>query len=146
MPVEYWHFILSFSVLGGVGAALLFSPSIAIVGHYFDQRRGHATGIAATGGAFGGVVFPFILQKLIPQVGFSWATGVVAATSFVLCLFANLFMKGRLPPAINATSTPDIRILRQPSFAITVIGVFLASYPSVSHPLTLINSDHISNI
>ncbi|TVY68846.1 Riboflavin transporter MCH5 [Lachnellula suecica] len=57
---ELWQFILCFSVLGGVGSALLFSPSIAIVGHYFNKRRGHATGLATTGGAFGGILYPFI--------------------------------------------------------------------------------------
>lgn len=127
MFVEYWHFILSFSVAGGVGSALLFSPSIAIVGHYFDRRRGHATGIAATSGAVGGVVFPLLLQSITPKLGFIWATGIFSATCFVLCIMANVFIRGRLQPSEQASSMPDVRILRFPAFSVTVLGVFLVS-------------------
>jgi MFS family permease len=125
--LEYWHFILSFSVAGGVGSALLFSPSIAIVGHYFDKRRGHATGIAVTGGALGGVVFPLLLQSLIGQIGFGWATRAVSLICFVLCIFANICIRGRLPPSEKASSWPDPRILKHPAFSVTVMGIFLVS-------------------
>jgi MFS family permease len=130
---------MCFSVLGGVGSALLFSPSIAIVGHYFSKRRGHATGLAATGGAFGGIVYPLILQTLIPQIGFSWATKVIGLTSLFLCIFANLFIKGRLPPSPSANAWPDVRILARLDFSITVLGVFLLEF-ALFVPLTYITS------
>jgi len=136
---ELWQFIMCFSVLGGVGSALLFSPSIAIVGHYFDERRGTATGIAATGGAFGGIVYPLILQVLIPKIGFAWSTKVIAGISLMLCLFANIFIKDRLPPSPNANARPDIRILARPAFAAAVLGVFLLE-SALFVPLTYITS------
>ncbi|TVY31135.1 Riboflavin transporter [Lachnellula hyalina] len=136
---ELWHFIMCFSILGGVGSALLFSPSIAIVGHYFNKRRGTATGIATTGGAFGGIVYPLILQVLIPKIGFSWTTKVIAGISLMLCLFANIFIKGRLPPSPDANARPDIRILARPAFATTVLGVFLLEF-ALFVPLTYVTS------
>lgn len=136
---KYWHFILSFSIAGGVGSALLFSPSIAIVGHYFNRRRGHATGIAATGGAVGGVVFPLVLQSLITRIGFAWATGVVSANCFMLCILANFCIRGRLQRAEKASSLPDFRILRHRAFSITVLGVFLVEL-ALFVPLTYISS------
>ncbi|TVY31348.1 Riboflavin transporter, partial [Lachnellula subtilissima] len=136
---ELWQFIMCFSVLGGVGSALLFSPSIAIVGHYFNKRRGTATGIAATGGAFGGIVYPVILQVLIPRIGFSWSTKVIAGISLMLCLFANIFIKSRLPPSPDANARPDIRILARPAFATAVLGVFLLEF-ALFVPLTYITS------
>ncbi|TVY12760.1 Riboflavin transporter MCH5 [Lachnellula arida] len=136
---ELWHFILCFSVLGGVGSALLFSPSIAIVGHYFNERRGTATGIATTGGAFGGIVYPLILQVLTPKIGFAWSTKVIAGISLMLCIFANIFIKRRLPPSPNANARPDIRILARPAFAIAVLGVFLLEF-ALFVPLTYITS------
>lgn len=58
-----------FSIIGGIASSLTFTPSIAAVGHWFNKKRGNATGIAATGGAFGGVIFPLLLQNLIPKIG-----------------------------------------------------------------------------
>lgn len=46
--IEYWHFILDFSIVGGVGCSLLFTPAIGAVAHWFNVRRGFATGVAAT--------------------------------------------------------------------------------------------------
>jgi len=140
---EFWHFILCFSIGAGVGSALLFSPSIAIVGHYFDRRRGHATGIAATGGAVGGIAYPLILQSIIPSLGFAWATAVVAVISVALCILANIFISSRLPPSKNRKSAPDLRILRKPAFAITVLGVFLLEF-ALFVPLTYISSYSIA--
>jgi MFS family permease len=60
-----------FSIIGGIASSLTFTPSIAAVGHWFHKKRGNATGIAATGGAFGGVIFPLLLQNLIPKIGVS---------------------------------------------------------------------------
>ncbi|KAJ9629843.1 hypothetical protein H2203_002225 [Taxawa tesnikishii (nom. ined.)] len=55
---EYWHFILVFGVVGGLGTSLIFTPAISSIGHWFQVKRGNATGIAATGGALGGIIFP----------------------------------------------------------------------------------------
>ncbi|CAL3972712.1 unnamed protein product [Diplocarpon coronariae] len=112
---EFWHFIIVFSVLGGVGAALVFSPSITVIGHYFSRRRGIATGIATTGGAFGGILFPIILQACLPKIGF-------------------LITSGK-----SSSARPDLRILGRPAFAVTVLGVFLLEF-ALFVPLTYINS------
>ncbi|PVH74142.1 MFS general substrate transporter [Cadophora sp. DSE1049] len=140
---EFWHFIIAFSVLGGVGSALVFSPSITVIGHYFSRRRGIATGIATSGGAVGGILFPFILQLLIPRIGFVWATKVIALISVVLCGFSNVFIKGRITLRRSTSARPDIRILANPTFAITVLGVFLLEF-ALFVPLTYINSYCIS--
>lgn len=57
--------------MAGLGASLLNTPSFAIIGHWFNTRRGLAMGLAATGGSFGGVVFPFVLQAALPRFGFA---------------------------------------------------------------------------
>ena len=43
--------ILTQGLLRSIGAACLFTPGTAIVGPYFDKRRGLAFGIASSGGA-----------------------------------------------------------------------------------------------
>ena len=137
---QYWHFILNFSILGGLGTSLIFTPSVASVGHWFLHRRGNATGIAATGGAFGGIIFPLLLQSLIPKVGFGWATRIMAFIILFLCLISNALVRSRLPKSsIRRSPHPDARILAQPAFAWTVFAVFLLEW-ALFIPLTYITS------
>jgi sugar phosphate permease len=58
---EYYQIFLSFSVLGGISSSTLFTPPIAAVCHWFNIRRGWATGVACTAGGLGGVIFPLII-------------------------------------------------------------------------------------
>jgi MFS family permease len=125
---EYWHFLLVFGCLGGIGTALMFTPCIAAVGHWFKNGRGNATGIAVSSGAFGGIVFPLMLEQLIPQIGFAWSARIIGCIYIVLCATANLLVKSRLPPIENASTNPDFRIFSHPEFAITVAGVFLLEW------------------
>jgi len=137
---EYWHFIIVFGIIAGIGTSLLFTPSIAAVGHYFFRRRGNATGIAAAGGAVGGIVFPLTLQALIPKIGFAWSTRIMGFIILLLCVVANLLITSRLPKSSTSRSPhPDFKILAQPAFAWTVVGVFLLEW-ALFFPLTYITS------
>ncbi|KAJ5712427.1 hypothetical protein N7493_008895 [Penicillium malachiteum] len=60
---------LAHGVAVGIGCAFLFLPSIAIVATYFTSRRAIATGITASGGSIGAVIYPIMFHKLI-NVGF----------------------------------------------------------------------------
>ncbi|KAI9742281.1 MAG: hypothetical protein M1818_004181 [Claussenomyces sp. TS43310] len=139
VSLKYWHFIIVFGVIGGVGTSLLFTPSIAAIGHYFHRRRGNATGIAATGGAVGGVVFPLMLQALIPKIGFAWACRVMGFIFIALCANACIFIRTRLPPKEGANAKPDFRIFKNPVFAILVGGVYLIEW-ALFIPLSYISS------
>lgn len=137
----FWHFLLVFGVLGGLGTSLIFSPSFAAVGHWFLRRRGQMTGLAAVGGSLGGIVFPLSLQALFPRIGFAWSTRVVALCDLVLLLVANLCIRSRLPPrkASRENILPDFRIFRDPVFALTTLGVFFIEW-GMFIPLAYISS------
>jgi MFS family permease len=137
----FWHFLLVFGVLGGLGTSLIFSPSFAAVGHWFLRRRGQMTGLAAVGGSLGGIVFPLALQALFPRIGFAWSTRVVALCDLVLLLVANLCIRSRLPPkkASRDNILPDFRIFRDPVFALTTLGVFFIEW-GLFIPLAYISS------
>ncbi len=130
--------MLVFGVLLGVATALLFTPSIAAVGHYFKARRGFATGIASTGGGVGGVVFPVMLQRLFETVGWAWAIRILALVCLAVSLAANLLIRSRLPPARNASAHPDIKIFKNLSFFLTTVGIFLLEF-GLFIPLTYIS-------
>lgn len=69
---EYYQFFLAQAVLGGICLGLMFSTSLAIVGHYFNARQGLALGIVMAGAAVGGVVFPIALNRMLNSVGLSF--------------------------------------------------------------------------
>ncbi|PTU25042.1 hypothetical protein P175DRAFT_0430266 [Aspergillus ochraceoroseus IBT 24754] len=127
---QYWHFILSIGIAGGLGTSLIFTPAISAVGHFFNARRGVATGVAATGGSMGGIAFPLILETLFPRLGWAWATRVVALVCLVSLIISCLLIKSRLPkkPASKENVLPDFRIFRDPGFALTTAGIFFIEW------------------
>lgn len=129
----YVHFILVFGVLGGTGVALVFTPSIAAVGHWFYLRRGTYTGIACVGGSLGGIVFPLALQALFDMhnIGWPWSQRILALINLPLAIAANLLIKSRLPPrqpTSIAQILPDPRIFRDPTFALVTLAVFFVEW------------------
>ncbi|KAK4503639.1 hypothetical protein PRZ48_004554 [Zasmidium cellare] len=124
----YWHFIIVFGIIGGVGTALIFTPTIAAVGHFFYAKRGTATGLAAGGGAMGGVIFPLMLQNLFPKVGWGWATRIQGFVFLVLLVITNLLVRSRLPPKANANVWPDFRIFRRVDFALLTAGTYFMEW------------------
>jgi MFS family permease len=136
---EFWHFLVTFGCVGGLGTALLFTPCVAAIGHYFNHGRGNATGIAVSSGALGGIAFPYMFQSLFPRIGFAWTTRILGLIYLTLCIMANLLIKSRLPPVRDASAKPDFRIFRNPIFALTVAGVFLLEW-ALFIPLAYISS------
>ena len=146
---EYWHFMLVYGVLGGISLSLIFSPAIAIVAHYFGKRRGFATGIASSGGAVGGVVFPLTLQRLFDTVGFPWATRIAGFVCVVTFALAGILIRPRFPkkPLTLSTVRPDLTIFRQGGLALTSLGVFFLEW-GLFIPFTYLTSyarDHGSS-
>ena len=143
---KYWHFLLVIGVVGGLGTSLVFTPAVAAVGHYFLQKRGQATGLAAAGGSMGGIVFPLTLQALFPEIGWAWSTRVCALINLVLLIIANLLIKSRLPArkATKENILPDFRIFRDPIFALTTAGVFFVEW-GLFVPLTYLSTYALRN-
>ncbi|KAK3364822.1 major facilitator superfamily domain-containing protein [Lasiosphaeria ovina] len=99
----YYQIILAFSVLGGFGGALLNPPAYGCIAHYFSRRRGLATGIATASGGVGGIIFPLILQSVLPNLGFPWSCRILAFVVLGIALPANLFLRTRIPPSHEVT-------------------------------------------
>lgn len=138
---EFYQIFLSFSVLGGLSASTLFTPAVSAVGHWFNIRRGYATGIACTAGGFGGVIFPIIIMFAAPKVGFPWALRIIALICLVSGALACLLVKTRLPrdKSKKAELAIDFKALRNIQFALTTLSVFLVEF-AVFIPLTYIAS------
>ncbi|KAK1768799.1 riboflavin transporter MCH5 [Phialemonium atrogriseum] len=140
---QYWQFLLVFGILCGFATSLLFTPSIAAVGHFFFERRGLATGIASTAGSLGGVVFPLMLPSLFESVGWGWAIRILGFLCLTLTIAANFLIRSRLPPAANASPHPNFRIFKDRTFLLTTVAVFFLEF-ALFIPLTFISSYAIS--
>ncbi|CAK7562202.1 MAG: hypothetical protein SEPTF4163_000037 [Sporothrix epigloea] len=105
---QYYQILLCYSVLGGLGGALLNTPAYGCIAHFFNVRRGLATGIASASGGVGGIVFPILLQQLLPRLGFPWTTRILAFILLGLSIPSNLFLRTRLPlPGVNDRDTEE---------------------------------------
>lgn len=140
----YWHFILTYGLLCGLGTSLIFTPAVASIAHFFSQRRGWATGLATTGGSLGGIVFPLMLPSLFASLGFAWATRVMGFMLAFFLLIANLLIRDRLPHIPNPPTSafmPDFKIFLdgRGEFLLTTLGVF-AIEMGLFIPLTYLSS------
>ncbi|PKY00439.1 putative monocarboxylate transporter [Aspergillus campestris IBT 28561] len=125
---EYYQMFLSFSILGGLSGSTLYTPVIACVGHWFNQRRAFATGVALTAGGFGGAIFSVIILFAAPTIGFEWAIRIYALLTVLLCTCGCFLLRTRLPPNTKAGASVDFRALRDVRYAITVLAIFLIEF------------------
>ncbi|KAI8204087.1 hypothetical protein KHU50_003155 [Colletotrichum sp. SAR 10_65] len=137
---EYYQILLAYSILGGLGGALLNSPSYGAIAHFFDNRRGFATGVAATAGSIGGIVYPILLQKLFPTLGFAPTARILGFILLGLTIPATLFIRSRLPKKDGPTSIwPDFSVFRNVKFTLSAVGIFFMEW-GLFVPITYIIS------
>ncbi|GAB1312224.1 Major facilitator superfamily domain-containing protein [Madurella fahalii] len=159
ISTSYWSLLLALGILSSLGSSLLFTPSIAAIGHFFHDRRGLATGVATTAGPASAIVFPYLLRTLFVSIGFAWAVRALALACLAPAAIANFLIRSRRlpplppstaknspphainnnddnnnnntkPPAAAATARPDPRIFRARGYTRTVIAIFLSQFAS----------------
>lgn len=119
----YWQVLLAQAFCIGIGTGALFVPSVAILSTYFSTRIGTAIGIAASGSSFGGIVYPIVFHKLLPEIGFAWTSRVLGFIILATMMIPNICMRVRvLPP--NSRSLFDLRAFAIPAYSLQVLGFF----------------------
>ncbi|KAI0741766.1 monocarboxylate permease [Daedaleopsis nitida] len=125
-----YQLFLSQGVLFGLGLALLFNPSVAVMSHWFRRRRATAIGIVLGGSAIGGVVFPIMLQHLIPRIGFGWAVRVIGFIMMACFIVACLTIRTRLPLTghISWRSAIDLGGFKDIRYILAAVAGFVLFY------------------
>ncbi|XP_054850525.1 monocarboxylate transporter 13-like [Eublepharis macularius] len=107
--IHLTHLYLSIGLLAGFGWALVFTPSMATVSHYFEKRRTLAMGMAVSGAGVSSLVFSPLFQYLVDLYGWRGALMMVAAMSLNLvvsgALLRPLVLEGDNAP--NGKATPS---------------------------------------
>lgn len=137
--LEYYQFMLGFSVLGGISSSMVFTPSVACIAHWFLKRRALATGIAATAGGIGGIIFPVLITKLSGSLGFPWAIRIIGFISAAFCFLSVALLKTRLPSNTTQKGTVDIRALKELRFSLLTAAIVLIDF-ALLIPLTYLPS------
>ncbi|KAK7217728.1 hypothetical protein V2G26_005731 [Clonostachys chloroleuca] len=124
----YWQALLAQAFVIGIGAGLLFVPTVSLLPTYFSTHMGLAVGVASSGSSLGGVIYPIVLYRLIDQIGFPWAVrclGFIALATFIVPL---VFMRVRVrvpkPRAIvDWSAFTDVPFA---TFMLAVLIIFIA--------------------
>lgn len=122
---NYWQVLLAQGFCVGIGMGLTFLPAAAIQAQYFLKYRALAIGIAGTGSPVGGIIFPIVFSRLEPEIGFGWATRVLAFMSLGLSIMPILFMRPRLPPPGRMRSVVDNSAWKDFAFVCFCVGMML---------------------
>ncbi|KAF2099281.1 monocarboxylate permease-like protein, mch4 [Rhizodiscina lignyota] len=121
---EYWQALLAQAFCVGIGAGLLFVPTVSLIPTWFSTRIGLAIGIASSGSSLGGVIYPIVLYRLISRIGFPWAVrciGFIALATFMVPLAA-LRMRVRVP---KPRAIVDWSAFRDAPFMLFTLGVLV---------------------
>ncbi|OQE07423.1 hypothetical protein PENVUL_c013G06052 [Penicillium vulpinum] len=136
---EYYQFMLGFSVLGGISSSMVFTPSVACIAHWFLRRRALATGIAATAGGIGGIIFPILIANLADSLGFPWAIRIIGFISAAFCCLSVALLRTRLPLNSTQKGIVDIRALKELRFSLLTAAIVLIDF-ALLIPLTYLPS------
>ncbi len=86
-------FCITYGAMFGTGASLLYTPSLAILGHYFKRRLGIVNGVVASGSSVFTIAMPFILQGLLEPLGLANTLRFLAGLTFLLPVVAFTFIE-----------------------------------------------------
>ncbi|KAF9567991.1 MFS general substrate transporter [Agrocybe pediades] len=125
-PHHIYQQFLCQSVLFNAGAVFGYMPSMAIIPHWFKKNTAAALGIVLASASLGGIVFPIMLHRLIPTIGFGWTIRALALIVLFSYSVATLTIRARLPrrPLPPLSRLIDFRAFLDIRYAIFVLGAW----------------------
>ncbi|KAK4963276.1 hypothetical protein LTR10_000904 [Elasticomyces elasticus] len=123
---EYYQVLLAQGICVGLGSGCLFTPCVAILPTYFSTRKLLASGIAATGGPFGGIIFPLMFRYLEPRIGYGWAVRAIGFVMFGTCGVMIAVLRTRMVTA-NGKKVFDWTVFSDLSFMMALANANASS-------------------
>jgi len=121
---KYWQLLLAQGIGNGLANGLIFCPTLGLASTYFHRNRAVAIGMVASGTATGGVVFPLVVQHLLPQIGYAWTLRVLALIMAFVIIISNIILRPRLPPRAPGPMV-DWAAYTEIPFTLYSIGMFV---------------------
>lgn len=119
---QFYQVFLSQGIGMGLGLGIIWVPVVSIPSHHFRRRRALAVGVALSGCAFGAVIFPIMLNRLLQRMPFGDAVRASGYLILGTLIIGNLLMRTRpLPPRKEYPSL--IEFLKEPSYLLLVLAI-----------------------
>lgn len=126
---KYYQFFLAQSICSSVGASALLYAAMNSVTTWFSKKRSTAIGVTMSGTSVGGVIFPIMVAKLVPKIGFPWTIRVVAFVILGICVIVNVTVKSRLSPRPKPWSAKSFGFpFREATFVTFVLANFVFAF------------------
>ncbi|KAF2168688.1 hypothetical protein M409DRAFT_65553 [Zasmidium cellare ATCC 36951] len=142
LATKFYQIFLSQSICVGIGSGLVFVPAVSTVAQAFSTKQPIALGLASTGSAIGGTIFPIMFRQLTPDIGLIWTNRV-----FGFLLLATSMMAAALLRSSGSSATEheqhslkkffDISAFREPAFTCLCLGLFLVELGFWIPPFTI---------
>ncbi|XP_055544353.1 monocarboxylate transporter 10 [Wyeomyia smithii] len=88
----------TYGIMFGLGAALAYTPSLAILGHYFKKYLGLVNGVVTAGSSVFTAIMPIVLDKLVQQTGLATSFRILSVVSSFVIFCALLYKPLHPPP------------------------------------------------
>ena len=121
----FWQLFASQGLCIGISNALQFTPVMALTTTYFSKKRSLCLGVAALGACSGGIVFPLMVQQLLPRIGLRWTIRAIGAIMTPFNIVCALLLRPRLAPRKDAIRLVDWAALTEAPFVLYSIAMFL---------------------
>ena len=128
LSTKYWQLMITQGIMTGIGGGIFFTPSMGLIGTYFSKKRALAIGITTTGNSAGGMIYPVLVQQLLPKIGFAWTARVLGFLNLGLLAVVLVLMRPRLPPR-KSGPVIDLSAFKEPTYAFFVAGLFFVIWP-----------------
>ncbi|KAF2169192.1 hypothetical protein M409DRAFT_64940 [Zasmidium cellare ATCC 36951] len=128
LSTKYWQLMITQGIMTGIGGGLFFTPAMGLMGTYFSSKRALAIGIATSGNSAGGMIYPVIVQQLLPKIGFAWTARVLGFFNLACLCLVFAFMRPRLPPRKSGPLV-DFSAFKEPVYSLYVAGLFFGIWP-----------------
>lgn len=120
---QFWQIFLVQGVCMGLGCGLMFCPVLSLMPTYFARHRSLAVGLAATGSAVGGLIFPAVVERLLPRIGFSWTVRTLGLLTLVMLSLSFILLRQRVPPR-KSSRIVDWQAFQEPAYFAFAVGMF----------------------
>ncbi|KAK4177933.1 putative monocarboxylate transporter [Triangularia setosa] len=121
---EYWQIFLAQGLCTGLGLGIIFMPPLSVVNSYFKRKKALALAISAMGTGLGSVVFPAVIQYLIPKIGFPWAVRCAGFVALGISVVSVVLLRPVLKPR-RTGPVFEWDALREGPYLLFTLGAFL---------------------
>lgn len=82
---------LTYGVMYGLGASLAYTPSLAILGHYFKKYLGLVNGVVTAGSSIFTILMPYLMEVILRSFGLEGTLRFLALLTAIVMACAILF-------------------------------------------------------